>query len=188
MKDIFTIIFILTFGLNLFILTDNNLNIQKDIVQNTELNNKPNDITKNIEPIIDITDSSLEKELKKRDRAVVDDSLVAPEKRVERHQYTSLKLYENTRGDPDEYQLLGILYNETVNKTYQLFGRKTYPGSPLFEYYYRGRDSGGLDFKFPLSNNQEIHDGDVIIIPTDNIEFKVKIYPNDLPRYNPFVF
>ena len=81
---------------------------------------------KNIEPIIDTTDYSLRYQLKNRDRSVVEDTLVAPEKRVERHQYTSLKLYENTRGDPDDYQLLGVLFNNTVNKTYQLFGRRTH--------------------------------------------------------------
>ncbi len=182
LKDIISIIFILGFGLNLFIISDSHIpkqtKEQEDIILNKD---------KNIEPIIDTTDYSLRYQLKNRDRSVVEDTLVAPEKRVERHQYTSLKLYENTRGDPDDYQLLGVLFNNTVNKTYQLFGRRTYPGSPLFEYYYRGRDSGGLDFKFPLSRNQEIYDGDTIILPTDNIQFEVKIYPNDLPRYNPFI-
>lgn len=179
MKDILTIIFILTFGLNLFILNDNKVN---DV-----LKKENNNILKNnIEKITSVP--SLKDQLKKRDRDVVDDTLVAPEKRVESHQYTDLKLYERTRGVPDEYHLFGIFYNESVNKTYQLFGRRTYPGSPLFEYYYRGKDSGGLDFKFPLATNKEIYDGDVIILPTDNLEFKVKIYPNDLPRYNPNIF
>tara|TARA_Y100000389_G_scaffold136932_1_gene134503 strand:+ start:115 stop:708 length:594 start_codon:yes stop_codon:yes gene_type:complete len=191
LKDIISIIFILGFGLNLFIISDSQISkqkqeqIQEQTQEQTEIILKNKD--KNIEPIIDTTDYSLRYQLKNRDRSVVEDTLVAPEKRVERHQYTSLKLYENTRGDPDDYQLLGVLFNNTVNKTYQLFGRRTYPGSPLFEYYYRGRDSGGLDFKFPLSRNEEIYDGDSIILPTDNIQFEVKIYPNDLPRYNPFV-
>ena len=191
LKDIISIIFILGFGLNLFIISDSQISkqkqeqIQEQTQEQTEIILKNKD--KNIEPIIDTTDYSLRYQLKNRDRSVVEDTLVAPEKRVERHQYTSLKLYENTRGDPDDYQLLGVLFNNTVNKTYQLFGRRTYPGSPLFEYYYRGRDSGGLDFKFPLSRNEEIYEGDSIILPTDNIQFEVKIYPNDLPRYNPFV-
>ncbi len=187
LKDIISIIFILGFGLNLFIISDSQISKQKQeqTQDQTEIILKNKD--KNIEPIIDTTDYSLRYQLKNRDRSVVEDTLVAPEKRVERHQYTSLKLYENTRGDPDDYQLLGVLFNNTVNKTYQLFGRRTYPGSPLFEYYYRGRDSGGLDFKFPLSRNEEIYDGDTIVLPTDNIQFEVKIYPNDLPRYNPFV-
>lgn len=187
LKDIISIIFILGFGLNLFIISDSQISKQEQeqTQDQTEIILKNKD--KNIEPIIDTTDYSLRYQLKNRDRSVVEDTLVAPEKRVERHQYTSLKLYENTRGDPDDYQLLGVLFNNTVNKTYQLFGRRTYPGSPLFEYYYRGRDSGGLDFKFPLSRNEEIYDGDTIVLPTDNIQFEVKIYPNDLPRYNPFV-
>ena len=185
MKDIFTIIFILTFGLNLFILNGNS---RKEEIIN--VNNEKNIVENNIEKTIENTVSvpNLKVQLKKRDRDVVEDTLVAPEKRVESHQYTDLKLYERTRGEPDEYHLFGVIYNETVNKTYQLFGRRTYPGSPLFEYYYRGKDAGGLDFKFPLPTNKEIYDGDVITLPTDNLEFKVKIYPNDLPRYNPYVF
>lgn len=180
MKDTICILFILMFGLCLFIY---NNEPSKNILKKKRIKKK------SIEPIIDISNNNalLDYKLKNRDRKVVEDTLVAPEKRVEKHQYTTLKLYENTRGDPDDYHLLGVMYNETANRTYQLFGRRTYPGSPLFEYYYRGRDSGGLDFKFPLSRNNEIYDGDTIILPTDNIEFKVKIYPNDIPRYNPFI-
>lgn len=123
----------------------------------------------------------------KRDRAVVEDYLIPPEKRMEQDKFTQVEFYKRTRGEPDNYQLMGILYNETENKTYQLFGRQTYPGSYLYEYYYRGKDAGGLDFKFPINGNKELRDGDTIKLPTDTILFTIKIYPNDYPRYDPYV-
>ena len=118
---------------------------------------------------------------------IIDNPLIAPEKRMERDKLSKVEFYTPTRGEPDNYQLMGILYNETENKTYQLFGRQTYPGYYLFEYFYRGKDAGGLDFKFPIEGNKELRDGDTIKLPTDELIFTIKIYQNDYPRYDPFV-
>ena len=93
-----------------------------------------------------------------------------------------------TRGEPDEYQLIGLLYNSIINKNYQLYGRRIYPGAFEWEYYIRGRDIGGLDIKFPINNKQEIYDDTILNIPLDNIDFRVKIYKYDTPRYNPFLY
>lgn len=202
MKDNIIIFFILFVGLNLFIsfendyqstntnnVVENNTNnlVENNVVENKIVENNENNTIDNLD--IESRDYVLTNQLNIRDQNVVQNPLTAPEKRVGKHQYTTLKLYEKTRGDPDNYQLLGILYNDELNKTYQLFGRQTYPGSPQYEYYYRGRDAGGLDFKFPLAtqNGKEIYDNDVLSLPTDNNNFTVKIYPNDLPRYNPIV-
>jgi len=137
--------------------------------------------------------------LKNRDKNVVYDPLYPPEKRIERSQYI-FSPYDNenesipqfnvrTRGEPDDYQLLGLLYNDSVDKYYQLYGRRTYSGSPEWEYYIRGKDKGGLDIKFPISNNrQEIMDGTSIKIPLDNLTYQVKIYDFDQPRYNPYIY
>ena len=128
--------------------------------------------------------------LKYRDRNVVEDPLAAPEQRMEARQYPypNNKFYERTRGDPDDYQLVGLLYNTEVNKNYQLYGRRVYPGSYEWEYYIRGKDVGGLDIKFPiqLNNKEEIRDGMVINVPIDKNAYNVSIYNYDLPRYNPF--
>ena len=200
MKDYIIIFFILFVGLNLFISFENDYDIiyesnnTNSIAENNNTNNiieNNNQEEKNIIDDLDIEsrDYVLTNQLKIRDQNVVENPLTAPEKRVGKHQYTTLKLYEKTRGEPDNYQLLGVLYNDEINKTYQLFGRQTYPGSPQYEYYYRGRDAGGLEFKFPLptQNGKEIYDNEVLTLPTDNNNFTVKIYPNDLPRYNPIV-
>jgi hypothetical protein len=128
-------------------------------------------------------------QLMQRDKSVVEDPLIAPERRLEIDKSGNYPLIinERTRGDPDSYQIVGILYNENSNKNYQLFGRRTYPGSNEWEYYIRGKDIGGLDFKFPLNTNQEIYDEATIDIPLDNTIYTVKIYDYDKPRYIPYV-
>jgi hypothetical protein len=130
--------------------------------------------------------------LKKRDENVVYNPLAAPEQRVENRQYPYPKnvFWEKTRGEPDDYQLVGLLFNTDVNKNYQLYGRRVYPGSYEWEYYIRGRDAGGLDIKFPiqLKNKEEIRDGLQLTIPIDKNIYNVSIYNYDVPRYNPFPY
>jgi hypothetical protein len=128
--------------------------------------------------------------LKYRDENVVYNPLSAPEQRVESRQYPYPKnvFWERSRGEPDDYQLVGLLYNTDVNKNYQLYGRRVYPGSYEWEYYIRGKDVGGLDIKLPiqLNNKEEIRDGTQLTIPIDKNIFTVSIYNYDQPRYNPF--
>jgi hypothetical protein len=129
--------------------------------------------------------------LKGKDYNAVYDPLSPPEKRIESRQYPypNTQFGERTRGEADDYQLVGLLYNTTANKNYQLFGRRTYPGSYEWEYYIRGKDAGGLDFKFPLkaNNKKEIMDGEKLTIPIDSNEYTVTIYDYDQYRYNPYV-
>ena len=120
-----------------------------------------------------------------RDTNVVDDPLTAPERRVETSQYQKLKVNEYTRGSPDSYQLLGVLSNKEANKVYQLFGRRTYPGSYDWEYYVRGNDSDDFEFKYPIDTKNEIYDGSTMVLPISDHVFTVKIYDFDRPRYNP---
>lgn len=129
--------------------------------------------------------------LKYKDENAVYNPLAPPEQRVESRQYP----YPNnnwmkTRGEPDDYQLVGLLYNTEINKNYQLYGRRVYPGSYEWEYYVRGKDAGGLDIKYPiqLNNKEEIRDGMNITLPIDKNVFNVSIYNYSTPRYNPFPF
>ena len=128
--------------------------------------------------------------LKNRDENAVYNPLAPPEQRVERRQYPypNNVFGEKTRGEPDDYQLVGLLYNTDINKNYQLYGRRVYPGSYEWEYYIRGKDAGGLDFKFPiqLKNKEEIRDGMQLTVPIDKNVYNVSIYNYDQPRYNPF--
>ncbi len=128
--------------------------------------------------------------LKKRDENALYNPLKPPEQRMESRQYPypNNLFWEKTRGEPDDYQLVGLLYNTDINKNYQLYGRRVYPGSYEWEYYIRGMDAGGLDFKYPiqLNNKEEIRDGLVISLPIDKNPYTVSIYNYDQPRYNPF--
>jgi len=137
-------------------------------------------------------DNELTYKLQNRDRHVVENPLAPPERRVEKQQYPVVSFYEKTRGTPDDYHMIGLLYNSSseVDKKYQLYGRRVYPGSYEWEYYVRGADTGGLEFKFPieLDNKREIRDNDQLTLPfDDNNIYTAKIYNLDQPRYNPFL-
>ena len=129
--------------------------------------------------------------LKMRDMDAIYDPLAPPEQRMEYDQYIYPNVRYNikTRGEPDDYQLVGLLYNQLVNKNYQLYGRRLYPGAYEWEYYIRSKDIGGLEIKFPIHHyhKNEIYDDTILRIPLDDLEYRVKIYKYDQPRYNPFI-
>jgi hypothetical protein len=125
-----------------------------------------------------------------RYRKAVEDPLTPPDRSVEERQLPMPNYYfqERTRGDPDDYQMVGLLYNTKINKNYQLYGRRIYPGAYEWEYYILGRDVGGLEYKYPLAlnNNAELLDGTTINIPIDSNPYNVSIYNYDYYRYNPY--
>ncbi len=125
-----------------------------------------------------------------RYRQAVKDPLTPPDRSVEERQLPLPNNYfqERTRGDPDDYQMVGLLYNTNINKNYQLYGRRIYPGAYEWEYYILGRDAGGLEYKYPLAlnNNAELLDGTTINIPIDSNPYNVSIYKYDYYRYNPY--
>jgi hypothetical protein len=128
--------------------------------------------------------------LKWKYRQAVEDPLTPPDRSVENRQLPLPNSYfqERTRGDPDDYQMVGLLYNTNINKNYQLYGRRIYPGAYEWEYYILGKDAGGLEYKFPLAlnNNAELLDGTTINIPIDSNPYNVSIYNYDYYRYNPY--
>jgi hypothetical protein len=130
--------------------------------------------------------------LEKRDYDTVYDPLSPPERRVEADQYPypMVVFNEKTRGEPDNYQLVGLLYNSDKNKNYQLYGRRKYPGAYEWEYYLQANDAGGLTVKMPigLKEQAELYDGQQLTIPYDNVPYNVTIYNFDQPRYNPFPY
>ena len=96
-----------------------------------------------------------------------------------------IKINEKTRGTPEHYNLIGVLYNE--DKKYNLYGRSAYRGSYEWEYYIEGNDTGGLVYTIPLDNQKEIIDGSLIKIPTSNLIFRAKIYKLDKYKYIPYI-
>ena len=110
----------------------------------------------------------------------------------------------NTRGEPNDFHIIGTLTrikkqdspinNEKEslnsfkddNRILNLYGRARYPsGYSPYEYYTR-ITSGNEMIKIDLGERKELNDGDEINIPELDADFKLKKYPNDMFRYNPF--
>ena len=112
-----------------------------------------------------------------------------------------------TRPDGGEYQQVGILTKESIvdeevvpgNNTdsviLPLFGRPTYRGSQLYNYY--TATDKYHQVRVPLTINgdnctdkrgcKELYDNDSVQVPGYNGNFKVQIYKLDYPRYIPYV-
>jgi hypothetical protein len=170
------------------------------------LNKKALSDSKNIEPRIVEPELKIEKEiivqpkenylikklplrqyLENRDRSVLYDPIISPERRMNYDQYPYFNnINIPTRGYPDNYQLLGIASRNNDEKIIQLFGRPTFPGSNQWEYYVT-IEQNGFRNKIPLDNKKEINDGDDIIVPGLNGNFKTKIYNYNTPRYVPYI-
>lgn len=166
-------------------------------IQNKRLQNENNKFTTYVEDSVAYWRNLYEQEakrkyLEKRDYDTVYDPLSPPERRVEASQYPypMVVFNEKTRGEPDNYQLVGLLYNTDKNKNYQLYGRRKYPGAYEWEYYLQAQDVGGLPVKMPitLKEQAELYDGEQLTIPYDNVPYNVTIYNFDQPRYNPFPY
>ena len=151
------------------------------------LNNNDNIIINNNLPV--------NKLLEYRDRNILYDPIVAPERRVDITQYPLpilQKINIPTRGYPDNYQLIGLLSRTEDEKILQLFGRPTFPGSNQYEYYVT-TETNGFTNKIPIETKgkREIEDGTYVKVPIfdqNKGDFQVKLYNYDTPRYNPYVF
>jgi hypothetical protein len=166
----------------------NNKQINNDLINNDITNNDitNNDIinTKQINNLLPVY-----KYLEYRDKSILYDPLVAPERRVPHEQYPyTIKNLINipTRGYPDNYQLIGLLYRDNDEKIVQLYGRPTFPGSNEYEYYATTEQNGFTNkIPFRIKGNREIEDQQHIEIPILKGTFKVKLYNYDTPRYYP---
>jgi hypothetical protein len=165
--------------------TKNEINEYKQILSN----NNTNEINEK-EHVLPVR-----KLLEYRDRNVLYDPLVAPERRVDITQYPLPILHKiniPTRGYPDNYQLVGLLSRIGDEKILQLFGRPTFPGSNQYEYY-ATTESNGFANKIPIETKgkKEIEDGVSVKVPIfdqNKGDFQVKLYNYDTPRYNPYLF
>ena len=120
------------------------------------------------------------------DNRVYDDRLVYPEKKV--------PINIKTRGYPSDYQQIGILTNENdKNDIKPLYGRQTYTGSNMWNYY-TSTDSD-LALKIPINYKndkctsergcEEIYNNNVIDI--NNSKYKFDKYETDEFRYIPYI-
>jgi hypothetical protein len=132
--------------------------------------------------------------IQNRDHQVLFNNFVAPERRQPEHAYPVGQVRNMinfpTRGLPDNYHQVGLLFRNNTETAFKLFGRQKFPGSNQWEYFVQAVMSNN-DVKIPITirGDREIENGQVIVVPgTDNSKggFKVKLYNYDLPRYNPY--
>ncbi len=132
--------------------------------------------------------------IQNRDHQVLFNNFVAPERRQPEHAYPVGQVRNMinvpTRGIPDNYHQVGLLFRSNTETAFKLFGRQKFPGSNQWEYFAQGVMSNN-DIKIPITirGDREIEEGQTIVVPgTDNSKggFRVKLYNYDLPRYNPY--
>ena len=162
---------------------DNLLNIENNnlIKKKSNFNNKKFDL--DILPVRQL--------LENRDKSILYDPLIAPERRIDINQYpipiqNIINIPPNERS-PDNYQLIGIGTRDLDEKIIQIFGRPTFPRSNQYEYYIITSTDGFVN-KIPINvkGKKELYDGDSIYVHKLG-EFKVKLYNYNTPRYNPYI-
>ena len=101
-----------------------------------------------------------------------------------------------TRGEPPEYQQVGILTDENNPENIKpLYGRQTYRGSNQWNYF-TSLDSH-LATKIPIYTGdkdcteergcQEINKNDTLNIGDPGKQYKANIYQSQAPRYIPYI-
>jgi len=130
--------------------------------------------------------------LNNRDANALYNDLAPPERRVPEYLYPFKYVKEQinipTRGYPENYQILGVLLRDDTETAYKLFGRQTYPGSNMWEYYCENDKYNNVKLPLKSRGSKELTDGMHVHVPgTDKSkgEFKVKLYNFDIPRYIP---
>lgn len=169
---------------------------QKTIQNNQEIIQNNQETTQYNQQEIQFNQEAIKKReiLEYRDSQVKYNDFKPPERRMPEHEYPDNRLKQiinvHTRGEPDNYQLMGVLLRDNTESAFNLFGRQKYPGSNQYEYYAQGKMQYN-DVKLPINNNgKELYDNDKVrILGTDESkgDFTVNLYKFDEPRYNPFL-
>ena len=104
--------------------------------------------------------------------------------------YFSKRINLRTRGEPDNYQTVGILKKEGTDDVVPLIGRQTYPGSNHWNYF--TMTDSHLKTEIPIKKEKdctgihgcsEIQTNDTIDLLNNNYE--VEMYPYNELRYIP---
>ena len=118
-----------------------------------------------------------------------------------------LPINMETRGSGGDFQQVGILSKNVINKDAEtpgnntdsnilpLYGKPTYRGSNKWLYYTETDKYNPVKIPITVNNRDctddigcdELYDGGEVVIPSYNGVFKVKIYKFNKPRYIPFV-
>jgi hypothetical protein len=126
---------------------------------------------------IDLNTLPVRQLIENRDRSVLYDPLVAPERR-----------FNIAQNGNDNYQLIGIGTRNSDEKIIQIFSRPTFPRSNQYEYYVITSTDGFVN-KIPIQvkGKKELNNNDVINVNRLG-DFQVNLYDYNTPRYNPNVF
>lgn len=96
-----------------------------------------------------------------------------------------------SESDPEylTYQQVGFLNNNEGDKPtiLPLFGKKKYPRSDQWEYYYQTDKYNQIKIPITYKKNYPLMSQDVITIPEYKKDFVVTIYDYDAPKYIPYV-
>ena len=150
-------------------------------------------------PIQPIQPNSLDSH-NNHDRKVISNPLYPPLQR-------GISINEETRESGGDYQQLGILSKNAINNgegtpgnntdsvVLPLYGKPTYRGSNKWLYYTETDKLHPVKIPVTYKNKdctddygcEEIYDGNDVVIPSYNGDFKVKIYKMNKPRYIPYV-
>jgi len=103
----------------------------------------------------------------------------------------AIPVNQSTQGGEPSYQALGYVYRDETDpaynpdqvNTFQLYGRPTYYGSNIWEYYIIANN-----IKIVLENDREIFDGDTVTIRGYTGEWKVTIYEDKTFKYIPYIY
>ena len=125
------------------------------------------------------------------DRSVNDSQQYKPGPEREYNGGRGLPVNIRTRGEPNEYQNIGLLKNGSGSDVKPLYGRRVYRGSNMWNYYTVLNDH--IQVKLPIMRNNncldergcsEISSGEEITV--NSINYKVELYPYSDFRYIPY--
>ena len=145
--------------------------------------------------IKDIKDNKNNVIIVDRPTQIIDSDDVQQYRRGPEREYNmgrGLPINIRTRGEPNEYQNIGIIKNSSDSDDVKpLYGRRVYRGSNMWNYYCLLNDH--IQVKLPImrSNNcldergcSEIQSGEEITV--NNETYKVELYPYSDFRYIPY--
>jgi len=142
-------------------------------------------------------DDKSDKDSKIEDRLVIVERPVSDPRQYElgpEREYKGgrgLPINIRTRGEPNEYQNIGLLKNGSGSDVKPLYGRRVYRGSNMWNYYTVLNDH--IQVKLPIMRKSncldergcsEISTGEEIVV--NDITYKVELYPYSDFRYIPY--
>jgi hypothetical protein len=175
--------------------------LKHELEQDIDINNKfnfKNNINNRINERDEIIKYKINDEVQQRDLNVLLNPIYPPLARVERPMFDNLirmNFGQTTRGSEDTFRLMGYLVNtnkndvDMGNNIWKLFGRQTYKGSNIGEFYVSPVNDHTSDMKIYLKNEMMPKDKirDIYALPTevylDSPFFSKNAYTiNELPK------